>query len=138
MAAGWRAAFSGGLLLALVLAGAPARADDNIPAPEAASLAAVHSVLLVDVRTPTEWAQTGIPANAHTVSWGQTDFAERILKVAQGDKHAPVVLICRSGSRSARALAFLREHGFTEVRHVPDGMNGWLARGLPVAAWQAN
>lgn len=122
----------------MALAGAPARADDNIAAPEAASLAAVHSVLLVDVRTPTEWAQTGIPADAQTVSWGQPDFAERILKVAQGDKHAPVVLICRSGSRSARALAFLRERGFTEVRHVPDGMNGWLARGLPVATWQAN
>lgn len=127
----------------LVLAG-PARADESVAAPEAAALAAQRAIVLVDVRTPVEWGDTGIPAPAHTASWGQPDFAEQVLKIAQGDKHAPVVLICRTGNRSGRALAFLRDRGFSQVRHVAEGMAGsaagpgWLARGLPVSDWPAN
>lgn len=127
-----------------MLATMPARAGELVLPSEALAQAQAHSIILVDVRTPAEWADTGIPAGARTVSWGLSDFAERMLKVAEGDKHAPLVLICRTGNRSGRAMAFLREHGFTQVSHVAEGMAGsatgpgWLARGLPVQAWQAN
>lgn len=127
-----------------MLLAAPARAGDVVDAPEAAALATARKVTLVDIRTPREWDDTGIPQGARTVTWGQSDFGERMLSLVQGDRAAPLVLICRSGNRSGKALAFLRENGFTQVRHVPDGMSGgaagpgWLARGLPVVEWRPN
>lgn len=128
------------LLLAPVCAGA---AETLAPA-EAAALTSARAVTLVDVRTPAEWNETGIPTGARTVSWGQPDFVQRVVDLVAGDRAAPVVLICRSGSRSARAMAALREGGFTHVSHVPEGMAGgpngpgWLARGLPVQPWTPN
>lgn len=132
------------LTAALLLAPVCASADEIVAPAEAAALAGTHSVTLVDVRTPIEWADTGIPSGARTVSWGQPDFVQRMLDLVAGDRNAPVVLICRTGNRSARAMAALREGGFTQVRHVAEGMAGgpngpgWLARGLPVEDWKAN
>lgn len=131
------------LLTALMLA-VPALAEDVVSPRDALNLAQGGKALLVDVRTPMEWTDTGIPAGAATASWGQPDFLQDIMKVTQGDRHAPLVLICRTGNRSGRALALLREQGFTQVRHVAEGMAGsaagpgWLARGLPVTAWKPN
>lgn len=133
-----RAVFRLFTLLAILVLALPASADDSITAPETLALAQAHTITLVDVRTPAEWAETGIAAGAGTVSWGQPDFVRGILTLTQGDRHAPLVLICRTGNRSGRALAALRENGFTQVRHVGEGMAGspagpgWLARGLPV------
>lgn len=139
-----RAAFRLLTLLAALMLAAPASADDTVSAPGALAQMQAHTALLVDVRTPVEWSETGIPAGAATVSWGQPDFIRRILALTQGDRHAPLVLICRTGNRSGRAVTLLRENGFTQVNHVAEGMAGspagpgWLARGLPVQAWQAN
>lgn len=132
------------LLAALVVAPLAATAGETVSPPEAASLIQARSAVLVDVRSPAEWSETGIPTGARTVSWGQPDFVKRMLEVVGNDRDAPVVLICRSGNRSARAMAALRESGFTRVSHVPEGMAGgpngpgWLARGLPVEPWKAN
>lgn len=35
------------------------------------------------------------------------------------------VVVCRSGTRSGHATAFLLQHGFAMVRNLTDGMNGW-------------
>lgn len=128
-----------------MLAISPARAaGDTVDAPQAAALAASGAALLVDVRMPVEWNDTGTPKGAATVSWGRPDFAERMLALAGGDRAKPLVLICRTGNRSGKALDFLRGQGFTNLRHVGEGMAGsaagpgWLARGLPVVDWTPN
>lgn len=127
----------------LATAGA-ATAAESLSPPEAQALSAHHEAVLVDVRTPREWADTGIPAGAATATWGADDFLDRMLSLAHGDRTQPVVLICRTGNRSGRALAYLTAQGFTAVRHVPEGMAGsaagpgWLARGLPVEDWRRN
>lgn len=139
-----RAAFKLLTLLAALVLAVPAMAEDVVSPRDALTLAQSSKALLVDVRTPMEWTETGIPAGAATASWGQPNFLQDVLKVAQGDRHAPLVLICRTGNRSGRALALLRDNGFTHVSHVAEGMlgsaagPGWLARGLPVTAWKAN
>lgn len=128
------------LVLAAALALAPlsVNAADALAPHEAAALATKRAALLVDVRSPAEWAETGIPAGARTVSWGRPDFVQRMLELVAGDRNAPLVLICRSGNRSTKAMAALRDSGFTHVAHIPEGMAGgpngpgWLARGLPV------
>jgi len=35
------------------------------------------------------------------------------------------VILCRSGMRSAQATLFMLQHGFTRVRNVESGINGW-------------
>lgn len=121
----------------------PARAADDVLAPpDALAAARAGTLVIIDVRTQREWDDTGIPATARTVSWapanGGADFAAQVLAVTGGDKTAPVALICRTGNRSAKAQAALRQSGFSNVSNIAEGMTGgpagpgWLARGLPV------
>ena len=44
----------------------------------------------------------------------------------------PVVLVCRSGARSAHATALLAKEGFHEVANLAGGMQRWRAEGHPV------
>jgi rhodanese-related sulfurtransferase len=95
--------------------------------------------MLIDVREPSEWAQTGVPAGAQRISISRPDFIDAVLQAVSGDRSRPVALICRSGSRSVRAAEKLAAAGFTRVTNVGDGMigregvgPGWLAANLPV------
>ena len=47
-------------------------------------------------------------------------------------KDKPVVAVCRSGGRSARAVAILEEAGFKQVANLAGGMVHWRSLGLPV------
>jgi rhodanese-related sulfurtransferase len=47
-------------------------------------------------------------------------------------RERPVVAVCRSGARSARATAMLAKAGFTEVANLSGGMLRWRAEGCPV------
>lgn len=47
------------------------------------------------------------------------------------DPGKPVVVICRSGRRSAGAARFLARNGFTEVHNVSGGSLAWKSYGLP-------
>lgn len=128
-------------MLCLLGLAAPARADEVISPAAAFTLAQSKAVTIIDVRTPVEWQDTGIPPGAIPISWGRADFTERVLAVVKGQRAAPIVLICRTGNRSSKALAHLRDQGFTNVSHVAEGMAGgpagpgWIARGLPVTDW---
>ncbi len=96
---------------------------------------------LVDVREPSEWAQTGVPKDARRVASTRDDFVAAVLAELGGDKTKPVALLCRSGSRSAKAAEKLTAAGFTNVTNIGDGMigrdgvgRGWKAAGLPLTA----
>ncbi len=45
-----------------------------------------------------------------------------------------LVIICRSGARSAQACMFLQQQGFSNVYNLKGGMMGWMQSGLPAAA----
>ena len=45
------------------------------------------------------------------------------------DRHAPVVVMCQSGGRSARAAMALQRAGFTDVASMEGGIMGWRAVG---------
>jgi rhodanese-related sulfurtransferase len=132
------------VLLAVSLAGislSGAEATDALSAPEALAQARAGKIVLIDVRSPREWRETGVPAGAKTVTIhhpeGGRGFLRDVLKAAGGDKSRPIVLICARGVRSSRGKRFLEANGFTNVRDVPEGMlgrgnrPGWLARNLP-------
>jgi rhodanese-related sulfurtransferase len=85
------------------------------------------SILLVDVREPNEWNAGHIPgATLHPMS--MFDPAE--LPHENGKR---VVLQCRSGNRSAKALAIAQANGREDVRaHFGGGMLEWATAGEPI------
>lgn len=54
--------------------------------------------------------------------------------VKQLEKHRnrPIVIVCRSGSRSGTACSQLRKHGFENVKNLRGGMMAWESANLPV------
>ena len=96
------------------------------------------AILLVDIRRPDEWMETGIPEGATPIDMRRADFIEALDALATGDRGRRIALICARGVRSDRMSARLTEAGFTRIADVPEGMlgsragPGWLMRGLPV------
>jgi len=80
---------------------------------------------LLDVRDPQEWA-AGHAQGARHIPLGQLPHRQRELRAGR-----PVITVCRSGGRSARAAALLAG-GEREVLNLRGGMRGWQAAGLPV------
>jgi len=82
-------------------------------APAAMSLKSLlddPKVAIIDVRTPAEFKGGHIP-KALNVPLSQISQVGAHIK----DKSRPVVLYCRSGSRSGRALKMLREMGYKKM-----------------------
>jgi rhodanese-related sulfurtransferase len=98
---------------------------------EAAKLVAAGSAVLVDVREPAEWADTGVAAPAVLLPKSDFDGAQQQWKEfleKAGDKQ--IILYCRSGNRSGKVAAALAAQG----RNVANAgaFKDWQAAGLPV------
>ena len=89
-------------------------AGSSILAPADAWAAIRAGALLVDVRTPAEYAQ-GHLENALLIPHDQ--IAARAAELGD-DKARPIVLYCRSGNRSSQAKKALEGLGFTDVRNA--------------------
>jgi rhodanese-related sulfurtransferase len=84
-------------------------------------------VLLVDVRQPEEYtAPPGHLPGAINVPLG--DLAARTADIAA--RRRPVVLVCKTDRRSARAATELLAAGLRDVAVLRGGTNGWHQRGL--------
>ncbi len=94
-------------------------------------------IMLIDVRTPQEWAQTGIPEGAHPIALAPT-FLARLNELTNGDKNKPLAFICATGARSSYVATALAKRGYTHVIDVAGGIfggpkgKGWIAAGLPM------
>ena len=51
----------------------------------------------------------------------------------EAHRQRPVLVVCRSGNRSALGGGTLRKAGFEKVYNLAGGMNGWLSANLPVS-----
>lgn len=106
---------------------------------DAHAKAAKGEVVLVDVRTPQEWAQTGVPASAHAVTMHQDGKAllAALDKLLGNDRTKPLAIICRTGNRTTMLQAQLKQVGYTNVINVAEGVAGsrhgpgWFKAGLP-------
>ncbi|MGA6826416.1 rhodanese-like domain-containing protein [Nitrospira sp. NS4] len=122
------------------------------------------TIKLIDVRTPEEYLFVGHPTMAWKIPFAMQvyewdaekkqfpmkplpDFVSRVSEVAKPDD--TIMVMCRSGSRSAMAVNLLAKAGFTRVYNITDGMegdavkdsnsvfvgqrlvNGWKNSGLP-------
>jgi rhodanese-related sulfurtransferase len=91
-----------------------------------------QGALLLDVREPAEYAAIHAP-NAKLIPLGEVGLR---LKEIEAHKNKPIAVICRSGRRSAKAVAILQEAGFTQVVNVQGGTNAWEQAGLEVIKQQ--
>ncbi len=80
---------------------------------------------ILDVRQPEEWAQGHI-SGATLIPLG--DLSTRLSELPT-DKN--IVVVCRSGNRSAQARDILRSAGFSRTTSMAGGMNEWLSNGYP-------
>ena len=122
----------------------PSYAGGLLSVQDAYQQAISGGVLLLDIRTPREWQATGVGEGATPVDMRRDDFIQALDALTQGDRDAPVALICARGVRSARLSNQLTEAGFTNIIDVPEGMLGsaaglgWVRAGLPVNAYEAS
>lgn len=81
--------------------------------------------VVLDVRTRAEYA-AGHLAGARNIDVEAADFPA---KIAALPKDSPYAVYCRSGNRSATALAIMQKAGFTSVYHLGGGINAWTQAG---------
>jgi len=79
---------------------------------------------ILDVREPDEWNDSHIPG-ATLIPLGE--LASRVNEVPQDQE---VVVVCRSGNRSAQGRDILLQAGFENVTSMAGGINQWKAAGL--------
>lgn len=85
---------------------------------------------LLDVREMDEWVAGHAPGAHHLP---MREIPARLAEVPD-DRH--VVVVCRSGIRSAQVVAFLQQQGYQHVHNLAGGMHDWAAAGRPMVAEQ--
>jgi rhodanese-related sulfurtransferase len=114
-------------------------------------LQATPDAILVDVRMEIEFMYVGRPPGSINIPWyeypdfeANTDAFVAAVRSEVAGLDQPVVLLCRSGSRTLDAAQALLDKGFTRIINVLNGfegdldesdhrstVNGWRFDGLP-------
>jgi rhodanese-related sulfurtransferase len=136
----------------------PSYAGDLSPQQAWEILADDPRSVLIDVRTPSEWAYVGVPDLSSLgkapmfVPWAlfptmaiNPEFAGQVAS-QMADPAAPLVFLCRSGARSRAAAITMTRHGYATCYNVASGfegdldghrhrgtVGGWKVVGLPWA-----
>ncbi len=99
----------------------------------------------IDVHTLTGWKEKGqnfqlfdvrsIDEMAHGIIPGGESMPLHLLPLNKEElcKETDIVLYCRSGARSAQAVAFLQQHGFDRVFNLRGGIMDWVRHGQAIA-----
>ena len=117
------------VLAATVLAGCSSSdAVEDVDVPQAAQMVEQGDVIILDVRTPQEFAAGHLPG-AINIDVESSDFAER---VAGLDESGETLVYCHSGNRSAVATDQMADLGFTDLADLQGGIEAWTAAGEPI------
>lgn len=130
------------LLASLLLTAAPALAQQaerpTMSVREAHEAARSGKVVLVDIRTPEEWRDTGVPEGAIRLDMTHPAFEARLAALRAEHAGKPIALICRTANRTRRVQETLTQRGWRDIVDVRGGLlgdgrnRGWLDEGLPV------
>lgn len=99
----------------------------NITVAEAAKMQA-QGAFILDVRQDWEWKWGHIPGST-LIPLGQ--LAGRVAEVP---RDRDVVVVCRSGHRSAKGRDILLKAGFTRVTSMDGGVKQWETEGHPIVS----
>ena len=89
-----------------------------------------QGAFILDVREPSEWTQFHIPG-ATLIPLG--NLPKRLNEVP---KDQEVVVVCRTGNRSAEGRDILLNAGYKKVTSMAGGVTQWQSQGLPIATGQ--
>ena len=87
-----------------------------------------ENIFLIDCREQTEWNQGHIPQARLFPLSNFPAFLEKIR-----DKNAEIILQCRSGNRSMKALEFLQDQGYGNLFNLTGGILAWIEKGHPIS-----
>lgn len=121
------AVITGGMLI-WPLIGRLSGQGNEIGTVETVQLINRRDAVVVDVRESAEYA-AGHIANARHIPLAQ--LADH-LKTLEKYKTRPVIVCCRSGSRSAGAAGILRKNGFNEAFTLRGGILAWVQASMPL------
>lgn len=119
------ALFSGVLLLWPVIQGA---AVSGVDPATAVQLMNREKAVVVDVCDAGEFA-AGHVGGAKNVPLAEL---EKKLPGVVKNKALPLILVCQSGARSARAVAAAKQLGYEKTQSLAGGLVAWRAANLPV------
>ena len=115
---------SGGLLLWPALTGAR---SGGVAPTEVVRLMNREKASVIDVSEPGEYA-AGHIVGSRNIPLGRLEVAPELPK----NKSRPVVLVCASGKRAAKAAKALQAKGYSQAVVLAGGLAAWKAASLPV------
>ena len=138
-----RRVFVGGLAAGVGLATAGQAEGMVLTAQEALAGLEGGDLILIDIRTPREWQDTGVARGAWPMDMRDRRFGARLTGVLERNPDRRVAVICRTGNRSGYLVEVLARNGITNVWDVSEGMaggpngKGWIPSGLPIVTARA-
>ncbi len=127
------------VFILVVFAGTVAQAEVVKMTPDVARAKALAGeIVLIDIRRPDEWSQTGVPDVALLADMTQRNFLDKIKAIRAQSPNIPLAFTCRTGNRSNYLTEQLERIGMSGIIDVVGGMagsdvdQGWVKRGLPV------
>lgn len=120
-------------LFAILLSCTPALAFETLPPKAVSTEVEGGRMVLVDIRTPEEWAETGVAKGATPLDMTSANFQNDFAMLFGANPGKKIALICRSGNRSSQLAGMMESSGLTNIVDVEGGTAAWIADGLPVA-----
>lgn len=118
-----------GLMLLWSIFGNRIRGIKEVNCIEAMQLINHKNALVLDVRENDEY-KAGHVLNSMLIPLGKLN--QRVGELEKY-KEQPIVVLCRSGNRSAMACALLGKQGFTQVYNLGGGVIAWQKANLPLS-----
>jgi rhodanese-related sulfurtransferase len=121
-------ALTSGLMLLWSFFGNRIRGVKEVNSAEALQLINHQNAIILDVRQDSEY-KSGHILNSKLVPLG--NLAGRIGELERY-RELPIVVVCRSGNRSASACAMLGKLGFAQAYNLSGGVIAWQKSSLPL------
>lgn len=131
-------AASGAALILMITTAVVFAETQKMSANKAHSAALGGNLIILDIRSPGEWSETGVAKGAWPVTMHDTSFGTNLQNIVKRYSDRPLALICATGGRSNHVVSVLEQNGLSGVIDISEGMfgngdaPGWVARGLPI------
>ena len=126
------------VVLMIIFSSTLAQAGESMSPTDALKQVEAGEMILLDIRTPQEWKQTGIASVAIPLTMHSKEFLAGFKKVVENNPGKKIGIICATGGRTQWLQAELAKRGLAPVIDVSEGMMGnkkgpgWIARGMEI------
>lgn len=96
-------------------------ATGNVTVKEAIKMTEDKDLVILDVRTPEEFAQGHLP-KAQNINYYDESFVQQLEGLARDKEY---LVYCHSGGRSTKTLHLMEKNGFKMVHNLEGGISAW-------------